>query len=88
MKTLIAFALMLLGGLGPAIAQSNAPGNAFENRALQSGCAQGSNSGMCRQFGPPRPPERPYTPPRSSGEIAPPMERVTPVAPLSPRVGN
>ena len=36
--------------------------------------------------GPPPPPERPFVAPRP--EIAPPMQRVPQVAPLSPRVGN
>ena len=36
--------------------------------------------------GPPMPPERPYVAPRS--EVAPPMQRVPQVAPLSPRLGN
>ena len=37
--------------------------------------------------GPPAPPsERPYVQP--GPQVAPPMERVTPIAPLSPRVGN
>src|SRR5262245_24353879 len=36
--------------------------------------------------GPPLPPERPYVAPMP--QVAPPMQRVTPVAPLSPRVGN
>ena len=37
--------------------------------------------------GPPAPPaERPYVQP--GPQVSPPMDRVTPVAPLSPRVGN
>jgi len=36
--------------------------------------------------GPPPPPERPYVAP--GPQVAPPMQRITPVAPLSPRVGN
>ncbi len=38
------------------------------------------------RYGPPPPHERPWPPPRS--EVAPPMERTPPVAPLAPRVGN
>jgi hypothetical protein len=36
--------------------------------------------------GPPPPPERPYVAPMP--QVAPPMQRVNPVAPLSPRIGN
>jgi hypothetical protein len=36
--------------------------------------------------GPPLPPDRVYPSPRS--EIAPPMERVPPIAPLAPRIGD
>jgi hypothetical protein len=36
--------------------------------------------------GPPPPPERPYVAPMP--QVAPPMQRVPPVAPLSPRLGN
>lgn len=36
--------------------------------------------------GPPPPPQRPYVAPMP--QVAPPMQRVTPVAPLSPRIGN
>ncbi len=89
MRILFVSTLMLLGAVAPGMAQSGSTTSSpYENRALQSACAQGSTSGLCRQYGPPKPPDRPYTPPRSSGEIAPPMERVQPIAPLSPRVGN
>jgi hypothetical protein len=61
------------------------------DRATQSGCALGSTTGACSQYrlrAPPPPPERPLTAPRSSEEIAAPMQRVQPPAPLLPRVGN
>jgi hypothetical protein len=61
------------------------------DKGAQSACAQGSTTGVCRQYrlrAPPPPPERLLAPPKSSGEIVPPMERVPPPAPLLPRVGN
>jgi hypothetical protein len=36
--------------------------------------------------GPPPPPERPFVAP--TPQVAPPMQRIAPVAPLSPRLGN
>jgi hypothetical protein len=87
MRTLLAFLLILLGAIAPAAAQ----GRSAADRAVQSACSQGSTTGLCSQYrwrAPPPPPERPLTPPRSSEQIVPPMERVPPIAPLAPRVGN
>jgi hypothetical protein len=89
MRIWFCLALMLTGlvAASGARAQSLSGGD----RGAPSACAQGSTTGVCRQYrlrAPPPPPERPLTPPRSSGEITPPMERVPPPAPLLPRVGN
>jgi hypothetical protein len=89
MRTRFLLAL-LVAGVTAATGVHAQPVSSGEKGA-QSACAQGSTTGVCSQYrlrAPPPPPARPLTPPRSSGEIAPPMERVPQPAPLLPRVGN
>ena len=81
---LIVTALLVLVALAPAYAQGASPPPA-------PSAATPPRPPPPVQFdpwnrGPPLPPERPYVQP--GPQVAPPMERITPVAPLSPRVGN
>jgi hypothetical protein len=87
MRTIRTAALMLiaLGALAPAYAQRG-PSSPPPPAAASSPPPQPPVLFDPWGRGPPPPPERPYLSPRP--EVAPPMERVTPVAPLSPRVGN
>jgi hypothetical protein len=88
MRMPLVLALALLSAGAPAGAEANPPS---ASRTLPPGCSQGSTTGVCAPYrwrAPPPPPERPFTPPRSSEQIVPPMERAPPLPPMTPRVGN
>jgi len=72
-------AVLALGTATSAIAQSSAPPPPPQPRPPAV---------LINPYdrGPPPQPERPYVGPAPT--VQPPMERVTPVAPLAPRVGN
>ena len=77
----------LLGGIGPigALAQGGGQPPASQPKQPQPRIIIESTD-IYR--GPPAPPERVIAPPKSSREIAPPMDRPEPLPQMSPRIGN
>jgi hypothetical protein len=76
-------AVVVLGTLTSAVAQTREPRQPTQGQRQPRTILIDPTP---HPYGPPPPPERPYLQPRS--EVAPPMDRVQPVAPLSPRIGN